>query len=165
MTVAALKFAQAIGAHVEGRFIYIPENKGAGYITGFSWGMDLRMMIRNYYLKEDVEVERTNALAEGQEDIVFMLGGIFPSLTQPGSGLSPEQANVLICKHAVSTIMAMPRQTKFGSVTIAVSKSYLNQLFGHIQHPVVASVLEARDSLVLETGVSSDHRNSRANAW
>nr|WP_295924166.1 AraC family transcriptional regulator [uncultured Dyadobacter sp.] len=151
----ALQFARAIGARVEGRFIHIPESKGAGYITGFSWGMDLRMMIRNYYLNEDVEVERTNALAEGQEDVVFMLGGIFPSLAQPGTGLLPEQANVLICKHAVSATMAMPSQTKFGSVTIAVSKSYLNRLFGHIPHPVVTSVLEARDSLFLETSVSS----------
>ncbi|SDG20108.1 AraC-type DNA-binding protein [Dyadobacter soli] len=151
----ALKFARAIGARVAGRFIYIPENKGAGYITGFSWGTDLRMMIRNYYLKEDVEVERTNELSEGQEDVIFMLGGIFPSLAQSAEQLLPEQANVLICKHAVSAVMAMPSHTKFSSVTIAVSKRYLNQLFGHIQHPVVASVLEARDNLVLETGISA----------
>lgn len=62
----------------------------------------------------------------------------------------------IFCKHAISTIMDMPSNTTFGSVTIAVSKQYLNQLFGHIDHPVVASVLEARDSLVLETAVSPE---------
>jgi len=152
----ALKFARAIGATVDGRFIHIPENKGSGYITGFSWGKELRMMIRNYYLNEDVQLERTNELAEGQEDIIFLLGGIFPSRAQPGSTLVPEQASVLICKHAVSTIMDMPSNTIFGSVTIAVSKQYLNQLFGHIDHPVVAGVLEAPDSLVLEAAVSPE---------
>lgn len=152
----AIKFARAIGATVTGRFVHIPENKGAGYITGFSWGSGLRMMIRNYYLKEDVQVERTNELAEGQEDVIFLLGGIFPSLAQPGSRLRPEQAQVFICKHAISTVMDMPSNTTFGSVTIAVSKQYLNQLFGHIDHPVVAGVLEARDSLVLETAVSPE---------
>ena len=151
----AQQFAQAINARARGRFIYIPESKGAGYITGFSWGRDLRMMIRNYYLKEDVYIKRTNELAEGQEDMVFLLNGIFPSILQPGEKLLPEQANMLICRHAVSSIMAMPSNTIFGSVTIAVSKQYLSQLFGNIDHPVVKSVLEARDNFVFEAGISA----------
>lgn len=66
------QFAGALGAKVDGRFVYIPESKGSGYLTGFSWGRDLRMMIRNYHLNEDVFIERTNELAEGQHDIVFL---------------------------------------------------------------------------------------------
>jgi len=71
------EFIKSIGATVRGRFIYIPENKGAGYITGFSWGHDLRMMIRNYYLKEDVQIEWTNDLMKEQEHVVFLLSSIF----------------------------------------------------------------------------------------
>lgn len=152
----ALQFAKAIGADVVGRFINIPESKGAGYLTGFAWGADLRMMIRNYHLNEDVFIERTNELAEGQEDMVFMLSGIFPSLANSGEQLLAEQANIMICRHAVSTLMAMPSNTSFGSVTIAVSKKYLHQLFGQVDHPVVASVLEARENFVFETGISSE---------
>lgn len=150
------EFAKAIGATVSGRYIYIPESKGAGYLTGFSWGKDLRMMIRNYHLKEDVFIERTNEIAEGQEDIIFLLSGIIPSMEQSANQLSPEQANILICPHAVSTIMSMPSNTLFGSVTIAVSKQYLHQLFGAIDHPVVASVLEAKDNFIVETGISPE---------
>jgi hypothetical protein len=51
------EFARRIGARVNGRFVHIPEEKGAGYLTGFSWGGDLRMMIRNYYLNDDMSVE------------------------------------------------------------------------------------------------------------
>ncbi|WP_222597180.1 hypothetical protein [Chitinophaga pinensis] len=105
------EFAHAIGAAIRGRFIDIPEDMGKGYITGFSWGKELRMMIRNYYLKEDVYIERTNELAEGQEDIVFLLRGIFPSVLQPDEQLLPEQANIMICKHAVSSVLAMPSNT------------------------------------------------------
>jgi AraC-like DNA-binding protein len=148
------EFARAIGATVRGRFIYIPESKGAGYITGFAWGKELRMMIRNYHLNQDIYIERTNELEEGQDDMVFLLSGIFPSLTQPGKELLPEQANILICKHAVSSILAMPSNTVFASVTIAVSKQYLCQLFGNITHPVVTAVLEAGDNFILEAGVS-----------
>ncbi len=148
------QFARAIGASVKGRFIYIPESKGEGYITGFSWGIDLRMMIRNYHLKEEVFIERTNEFADGQDDVVFLLSGIFPSATQPENQLSPERANVLICKHAVSSIITMPSNTSFGSVTIAVSRLYLRNLFGKIQHPVVATILHSDDNFVFETGIS-----------
>jgi AraC-like DNA-binding protein len=150
------EFAKAIGANVVGRFIYIPESKGSGYLTGFSWGSSLRMMIRNYHLKEEIFIERTNELAEDQEDVIFMLSGIFPLLQHQAGQLVSEQANILICRHAVSTIMEMPSNTIFGSVTIAVSKKYLHQLFGQIDHPVVASVLQARENFVFETGVSPE---------
>ena len=159
----ALEFAKAIGASVEGRFIYIPESKGAGYLTGFSWGSDLRMMIRNYHLKEEVFIERTNELAEGQEDIIFLVSGVFPSLIRKESELSAENANILICRHAVSTLMAMPSYTVFGSVTIAVSKKYLHVLFGQIDHPVVKSVLEAGENFVIETGISTEILNAASN--
>lgn len=150
------EFARAIGATVKGRFIYIPENKGGGYITGFSWGNDLRMMIRNYHLKEDVIIERTNELAEGQDDVVFLLSGIFPSPINSENQLSPEQAYVLICKHAVSSIISMPSNTVFGSVTIAASRQYLRSLFGQIQHPVAENILEAKDNFLFETGISPE---------
>lgn len=149
------EFTRAIGATVRGRFVYIPESKGGGYITGFSWGDDLRMMIRNYYLKEAVFVEWINEAVDMQENVVFLLSGIFPSLLQPGGHLSPEQASILICKQAVSSVIAMPSNTIFGSVTIRASRQYLYQLFGQADHPVVKSVLEARDNFVLETGISA----------
>src|SRR4051812_34382641 len=85
------EFARAIGASVKGRFIYIPESKGGGYLTGFSWGKNLRMMIRNYHLKEDIFIERTNELAEGQEDIIFLLSGVLHSSIHKSGQLLPEQ--------------------------------------------------------------------------
>ncbi|RYF69639.1 MAG: AraC family transcriptional regulator [Cytophagaceae bacterium] len=148
------KFARAIGATVRGRFIDIPGNKGSGYITGFSWGKDLRMMIRNYHLNEGLSIERTNVMADGQDDVIFLLSGVFTSPVQPEKQLSPERAYMFICMHAVSSVLEMPSNTFFGSVTIAVSRLYLRQLFGEIQHPVVESILEAKGNFVFETGIS-----------
>jgi len=150
----AQQFARAIGAKTRGRFIDIPQSKGGGYITGFGWGNDLRMMIRNYFLHEEVFLERTNELAEGQEDIVFLLSGIFPSLVHGEEQLLPERASIMICRHAVSAMTEMPSNTSFGSVTIAVSRRYLHQLFGHIDHPVVANVLAAKENFIVEMDVS-----------
>jgi len=150
------QFARAIGATIDGRFIYIPESKGGGYITGFNWGSDLRMIIRYYYLKDDVIIERTNKLAEGQDDIVFRLSGIFPPLIESDGKLTDEQSNVMICRHAVSSIIEMPLDTVFGSVTIAVSRRYLRELFGTLDHPLAISILDAHENFVYETGISPE---------
>jgi len=152
----AQQFARAIGATTRGRFIDIPKSKGGGYMTGFSWGGDLRMMIRNYYLHEAVFLERANELAEGQEDVVFQWRGIFPPQVHDDQQLIPERPSIMICRHAAYAMMEMPSNTSFGNVTIAVSRKYLHQLFGHIDHPVVAKVLEARENFVFETDVSPD---------
>lgn len=148
-------FAQAIGATIRGRFIYIPESKGGGYLTGFSWGSDLRMMVRHYYLKEEVVIERTNELADGQDDVVFLLSGVYSSL-QAQEPLTSERAYVLICTHTVSSLMEMPSDTLFGSITIAVSRPHLRRLFGEIDHPLVASLLEASSNFAVETDVSPE---------
>ena len=151
------QFARAIGATVEGRFIYIPESKGSGYLTGFSWSNnDLRMMIRNYHLYEEILIERTNEFAEGQDDIIFLLSGIFPYSIQQEKQPLPEQANVFICAHAITSVLTMPSNTFFRSITIAVSRQYLRQAFGNIFHPVVISILEAKENFAFETGISPE---------
>lgn len=152
----ALEFARAIGAKVRGRFIDIPASKGGGYITGFSWGSDLRMMIRNYHLIENVAIDRTNELAEEQDDVVFLISGVLPAAGHSEQALSSEHAHVLICKHAVSTVMTMPSNTVFRSVTIAVSRKYLQTRFSGVKHPIVEALLEAKNNSVFETGISPE---------
>ncbi|MCD7971068.1 MAG: AraC family transcriptional regulator [Candidatus Azobacteroides sp.] len=150
------EFTRAIGATVKGRFVFIPESRGGGYITGFNWENALRMMIRNYYLNEEVNIEWTNEQMIEQDYIAIFLSGVFPSLTEPDSNLSPEPASMLICKQKVSTAIDMPSNTVFRSITISVSRQYLHTLFSHIHHPVVESVLEAKDNLILEMGISPE---------
>ena len=109
------KFADAIGASVRGRFIDIPEKLGEGYMTGFTWGNELRMLIRNYYLKQEIVLERKNEIPEGQENVIFFLSGIFDTTVQKEK-LSPEQPSVFICMQSVSSVMAMPQNTFFRSI-------------------------------------------------
>lgn len=153
----ALQFARALGARVEGRFFHIPEDKGEGYMTGFNWAnRELRMMVQNYYLKEEVVLERTNELEEDQDDIIFSLSGIFNSFVKQEKQLMAQPANVFICMHAVSSQLTMPSNTSFRSITIAASRRYLRQLFGNIPHPVVVSILESKENFAFETGISPE---------
>ena len=151
-----LQFARAIGATIEGRYFHIPESKGGGYLTGFSWPDGLRMMVRNYYLHEEILLERTNELAEGQDDIIIFISGIFPLPMEEEKQLIPEQPGVFICTHAVSSVLTMPSNTFFRSITIAVTRQYLQQLFGDIQHPVVVSILATGENVAFETGISHE---------
>ena len=149
----ALQLAQALGATVRGRFIDIPASKGGGYITGFAWGQELRMMVRHYYLHEAVLVETTD-LAERPEEVVFLLRGIFPPVAQSSPLVLAEPASVLICQHAASSVINMPANTLFNSVTIAVSRPYLRRLFGELDHPLVVGLLATSDTFAFETGIS-----------
>lgn len=148
------EFTRAVGGKVEGRFIHIPQSKGAGYITGFNWGNELRMMIRNYYLNEEIAIEWINEAMNEQNQVAIQMKGVFPSLKQPDQELSPELSSILICKQMPLTSFDMPSNTSFGNVTISVSQQHLRQLFGQIDHPVVKSVLDAKDNFILETSIS-----------
>ncbi|WP_343694141.1 AraC family transcriptional regulator [Flavobacterium sp.] len=147
------KFADAIGASVRGRFIDIPEKLGEGYMTGFTWGNDLRMMIRNYYINEEIVLERKNELPEGQENVIFFLNGIFDSTIEQEK-ISVEQPSVFIGMQSVSSVIAMPENTYFRSITISASRSYLKELFGELKHPVAANIISSKDNFVYEIGVS-----------
>ncbi|KRD10534.1 transcriptional regulator [Flavobacterium sp. Root901] len=148
------KFADAIGASVRGRFIDIPKNLGEGYMTGFNWGNDLRMMIRNYYLKEEIVLERKNEIPEGRENVIFFLSGIFDSSVQKHEKLAAEQPNVFIAMQSVSSVLSMPQNTFFRSITISASREYLQHHFGELKHPAVSSILSSKNTFVFETEIS-----------
>jgi len=151
-----LEFARAIGATVRGPFVDIPADRGEGYLAGFGWGNELRMMLRNYYLKEEITLERTNILEEGQDNVIFLLSGIFASPVRPEKQVLPEQASVFICMQALSSVIAMPPDTYFSSITISASRHYLRQHFGTVDHPAVDSILEAQKNFAFETGITAE---------
>jgi len=150
------QFAAAIGASIEGRFFKIPSDKGGGYITGFSWGDEIKMMIRNYYLNEEILLDRTNELVEGQDNIFFILSGIFPSVLSSEKQLAAEQPNVLICRQEVSSVLTMPSNTYFRSITIGASRKYLSGVFGNLSHPVLTAILQSPDQFAFETSISAE---------
>lgn len=151
------QFARAIGATVEGRYFSIPESKGGGYITGFSWeNNELRIGVRNYFLHEEILMERTNEMDEGEASVLFVLSGIFPSLIPTEKQPLPEEASVLVCMQTVSSALTMPSNTFFKSIVIAVTREYLQKLFGNIVHPVIVNILEGKENFAYETGITSE---------
>jgi AraC-like DNA-binding protein len=114
------------------------------------------MMIRNYYLKEDTSIEWNNQAIAGHEPVIFLLSGIYPSINQLEEDLKPEQANVLICRQTVTSVIQMPSKTAFGSLTISASKALLNKVFGTIGHPIVTSILEDKGNFAYEIKITPE---------
>ncbi|MBW8523513.1 AraC family transcriptional regulator [Chryseobacterium chendengshani] len=151
------EFAAALGTKMTGHYLYIPKNKGEGFITGFSWNDNqLRMMLRNYHLNEEIVLERTNEFAEDQDDIIFILNGIFPKPLSNEKILFAEKPGVTICRQSVTSVVEMPSNTFFRSIVIAVSKKHLHQLFGNVDHPLVESILNANDNFAFDTILTAE---------
>ncbi len=74
----------------------------------------------------------------------------FPPVAQPAPLVLAEPASVLICQHAASSVIDMPANTLFNSVTIAVSQPYLRRLFGEVDHPLIVSILTTSDTFAFK---------------
>lgn len=70
------EFAEALGIKAKGRTIHIPKSKGSGLMTFIKIHDNFRVIIRNYYLKEQMVVERINKLGADQY-ILFSFNDVF----------------------------------------------------------------------------------------
>lgn len=151
------EFAKALGTEMSGRFLYIPEHIGSGFLTGFSWlNNQLRIMLSNYNLHSGISLERTNELADDQDEIIFILNGIFPETPSEKKSFLTEQTSVTICRQSVSSVVEMPSNKFFRNIVIAASKYYLKELFGKICHPIIENILTSSDNFAFETVLSKE---------
>ncbi len=51
-----VKFASFMGTELEGRKLVIPDNFGHGYCSGFVFDGNIRMLISNYELNEELKI-------------------------------------------------------------------------------------------------------------
>ncbi|MBD8082833.1 helix-turn-helix domain-containing protein [Chryseobacterium caseinilyticum] len=149
--------SKELTTNVDGRFLYIPKTKGGGFIKGFTWEHNqLRVMLRNYHLHEEMVMDGNNQFVEGTDDIIFILNGIFPELNNSEKKLLSERSSVTICKQSLTSILEIPSNTSYRSIVMAVSRQYLQQLFGNISHPLVKDILSAKDNFAYETAVNAE---------
>lgn len=81
-----------------------------------------------------------------------MLSGVFPDLARSSEPVGPEQVKAVIGRQLVSAVCSAPSDTLFGSVIIGAFPPYLPQFFGHLDRPVVTSVLAVENRFVLSSG-------------
>ncbi|PTS96160.1 AraC family transcriptional regulator [Pedobacter sp. HMWF019] len=143
--------AHLLGTEIKNRRLEIPEKYGKGYCNGFIFSENIRMLILNYELNEDLIVKNPDINAPGTM-ILFKFQHIFPktNLTLPENRLRPIPS-VLITTSTMNTDLVIPIDTNAASINIEVDANYLKGLFDLSEKsPVLQGLLQNTQPLLFE---------------
>jgi AraC-like DNA-binding protein len=123
------RLAHLLGTDVKNRRLEIPGKFGKGYCAGFVFNEHIRMLISNYELKEDLEVENPEINAS-KKMIFFKFQNIFPKAGVVSQGKSViEMPSVLIATSRMNTDDVISIHTNTEVINIEVDANYLMGLF------------------------------------
>lgn len=142
------RLAKLWGAKVKNGRIDIPVSYGNGYFAGCVFNENIRMLILDYKLKEEVTIENPEINTPGKT-ILFKFQHIH-------SGLSSKQSpSVLIATSRFNTDEVISIQEDTSSVNIEVTSPYLEALFTLSQKsPVLQSLSQNTQPLLFEQLIS-----------
>lgn len=148
------EFAQALGVKATGNRIRIPSSKGGGSMTFVRIADDFRIMIGNYYLKEQLVMERINKFG-ADEYILISFNDIFePFEKSKQVTVQYQQPRVVVFSETISSMLTFPSHTFFRSIYIAVNQAYLKKMMADIQHPIINRIAENNEHFAFESNVT-----------
>lgn len=146
-----LRLADLLGTAIKNRRLEIPEKFGKGYCTGFVFNEQIRMLICNYELNNDLVVENPD-IDTSKRKIFFKFQNIFPNTeTLSTRKHTKETPSVLIATSRINTDDVIAIHTNTAVINIEVDARYLNGLFVSTEKsPVLQSLLENTQPLLFE---------------
>lgn len=144
--------ARGLGVGVAKGKVVIPGKYGSGYLHGFIFSPQFRMMIRNYELNRDVLIERAN-LSHSEDMILF---GFQQHIQDNGNGLGKNLMqrkipSVQITTRGLNTDLFFPGFINHRSVSIIMSADHLSMLVDpKIESPIIQSIIKNAQSLAFE---------------
>ncbi|GAB3514635.1 helix-turn-helix domain-containing protein [Emticicia fontis] len=143
--------AQALGTELKNRKLEIPEKFGRGYCSGFIFNENIRMLICNYELNQDVVIDNPE-INRGKRTIFFKFQNIFPDIEieSDKKHLKPTPS-VLIATSRISTDDVIAIHSNTAVINIEVNADYLSGLFALSEKsPVLQSLFENTQPLLFE---------------
>lgn len=150
------KFADSIGAKVEGGYVAIPPEKGKGYIRGLLLGNSIGVMIRDYELYEDLYAIR-NLNTNSPERILMNFTNVFPSkvLNTKSSNVIQNLPFVQIGRGKFKYENYYPSHTLNHSILMAIETENLKALIGpQIENTILSSIVKSEQPLLFEELIS-----------
>jgi AraC-like DNA-binding protein len=143
--------ASVLGTAVKHRRLKIPPKFGSGYCAGYVFNEQIRMLISNYELSQDIMLENPDINA-ARRMIVFKFQDIFPA-DQATS--APDQVkkmpSVLIATSRLNTDDIILIHTNTATINIEVDSRYLSGMFYSAdKSPVLQSLLENTQPFLFE---------------
>ncbi|MCT2560487.1 helix-turn-helix domain-containing protein [Chryseobacterium herbae] len=145
------KLAHVLGTAIKNRRLEIPSGFGSGYCTGFVFNTQIRMLISNYELNEDIVIENTERNTD-KKVIFFKFQNIFPKNESLSAGKHPKEIpSVLIATSRINTDEIISIHSNTSTINIEVEADYLRQLFSTSdKSPVLQSLLENTQPYLFE---------------
>ncbi|MEJ1242242.1 AraC family transcriptional regulator [Chryseolinea sp. T2] len=149
-------FASAIGSKVEGGRVNIPGKYGKGYVFGYLLDHRIRLIIRNYEFKEDVEIKRSDYSSATNMIAITFQNIIKESENSNHQNIGPRQLpSVVIATQGLDSDVYIPGNISFNTLKLNVDASYVRQLLGpDIDNALLKNIIENKQPLLFEQFVS-----------
>lgn len=146
-----LKLAHLLGTEMTDRRLEIPPEFGKGYCSGYVFNENIRMIISNYELNEDIDIKNPER-NDSKRMIFFKFQHIFPKAETLQDEKQPEaMPSVLIATTRLYTDEVISIHTNTATINIEVGADYLNSLFDWTEKsPILESLLQNTQPLLFE---------------
>ncbi|MBC3794112.1 hypothetical protein [Spirosoma utsteinense] len=94
------RLAYVLGTVVTNWTVEIPEEFGTGYCSGFVFNENIRLLILNYELKEDLVIDNPE-VNDSASMLLFKFQNVIPKTATPSTGR--ETPSVLIATSSINT--------------------------------------------------------------
>lgn len=146
-----IRLAHLLDTEIKDRRLEIPMQFGNGYCTGFVFNEQIRMLICNYSLNEDIIVQNPD-IDTSRKTIFFKFQHVLPkSEISPTGEYLKKIPSVLIATSRINTDEVISIHTNTSVINIEVDATYLNKLFDITeQSPILQSLLQNTQPLLFE---------------
>lgn len=145
------KLAEVLGTTCENGYVKVPENKGRGYLRGFSLDNSIGMMIRNCEFNNALLIRRNFSL-NPHERVLLTFNNVLSSIDKNSKQTSVQNLpTVQIGKGKLNLEMFYPSHTNFKSILIAIHASNLKDLLGiQAESSILQTILESENPILIE---------------
>lgn len=144
------QFAAAMDTKVISNTLRIPAAFGSGYCSGYLFGDQIRLLILNYTLHQDMVLKNPDSDIH-HNMILFKLQHVFPVNTKLQKSPLP---TVLIATRKVGPDILMPVHTHTATINLEINTDYLSGLIASTgQSTIIASLLANNQPLLFEEAI------------
>jgi AraC-like DNA-binding protein len=145
------KLAEVLGTTCEGGYLKVPENKGEGYLRGFSLGNSIGLMIRDCEFNEGLLIRRNFNLNPHERVLMSFNNILSPKNKSTDRTNLRDLPSVQIGKGKLNLEMFYPSHTNFRSILVAIYVSDLKALLGtQIENSILRTILEDEQPILFE---------------
>ncbi|MBC3787572.1 helix-turn-helix domain-containing protein [Spirosoma utsteinense] len=142
------RLAYVLGTVVTNWTVEIPEEFGTGYCSGFVFNENIRLLILNYELKEDLVIDNPE-VNDSASMLLFKFQNVIPKTATPSTGR--ETPSVLIATSSINTDVVIPIHTNRAILNVEVDANYLKELVDLSgKSPVLQSLFDNTQPLLFE---------------